>query len=193
MKEIKKPKDKIFALASRKGGVGKTPIALSLAIDLEYYFLTNDRGIATEVYSNSRYIDKPIPVQNSIYDFGGYASAGVIEVVKQSDLLIIPVINESDAFVKTILTAHELKPYAKETILIATRTEKNDMDEITKEMRERLPNIKIFELSKSKIFKRVTKDGMSILQIANETSLNRYVYRKILAEYTELLNYIKGA
>ena len=193
MKEIKKPKDKIFALASRKGGVGKTPIALSLAIDLEYFFLTNDRGIATEVYSNSRYIDKPIPVQNSIYDFGGYASAGVIEVVKQSDLLIIPVINESDAFVKTILTAHELKPYAKETILIATRTEKNDMDEITKEMRERLPNIKIFELSKSKIFKRVTKDGMSILQIANETPLNRYVYRKILAEYTELLNYIKKA
>lgn len=193
MKEIKKPKDKIFALASRKGGVGKTPIALSLAIDLEYFFLTNDRGIATEVYSNSRYIDKPIPVQNSIYDFGGYASAGVIEVVKQSDLLIIPVINESDAFVKTILTAHELKTYAKETILIATRTEKNDMDEITKEMRERLPNIKIFELSKSKIFKRVTKDGMSILQIANETPLNRYVYRKILAEYTELLNYIKRA
>jgi len=191
MNEI--PKDKIFALASRKGGVGKTPIALSLAIDLKYFFLTNDRGIATEVYSNSKYMEKPIPVQNAVYDFGGYASAGVIDVVRQSDLLIIPVINESDAFVKTILTAHELEPHVKETILIATRTEKKDMDEIKKEMKKRLPKIKIFELSKSKIFKRVTKDGMSVLQIANETPLNRYVYRKILAEYTELLNYIKGA
>jgi len=186
--------DKSIVIASRKGGVGKTPLALSLAMDLDYFLITNDMGIATTIYSEkSKYMEKPIAIKKAVYDFGGFVSAGVIEVVQESDIVIIPLINEDDSFVKTFLTISELEKHAKEIILVATRTEKGDFEEIEKMVKGKLPNIKIFELSKSKIFKHVTRNGLSVLQKANNSPLSQYSYRKITKQYTELLNYIKGA
>jgi len=187
-------KNKSIVIASRKGGVGKTPLALSLAIDLDYFLITNDMGIATTVYKNkSRYLEKPVSIKNTVYDFGGFISPGVIEVVKESDLVIIPVINEDDAFVKTFLTIAELKDHAKEIILVATRTENNkDFDEIQKIIKSKLPDIKLFELSKSTVFKYVTRNGISVSQKADSTPLAKYGYRKIVDQYNMLLDYIKG-
>ena len=137
-------------------------------------------------------MEKPVAIKNAVYDFGGFVSAGVIEVVQDSDIVIIPLINEDDSFVKTFLTISELESHAREIILVATRTEKGDYEEIEKIIREKLPDIKIFELSKSKIFKHVTRNGKSVLQKANSSAINQYRYRKIINQYTKLLDYIKG-
>lgn len=184
--------NKSIVIASRKGGGGKTPISISLAMDLDLFFITNDIGIATTVYHDkSKLMDNPIAIKNTIYDFGGYVAAGVIKMVEKSDLLIIPVFNDDDAFVKTILTIKELSPYAKNILILGTRTEKGDFEEIKKKIHDHFPNIKILELSKSKIFKYVTKQGTSVLQVA-DSRLKQWSYRKVIEQYIVILEHIKG-
>jgi len=181
-----------IGVISRKGGVGKTPIALSLAIDLDYFFITNDMGIATAVFPDrSKYMETPAVLENTIYDFGGFVSAGVIDIIKECNLVIIPVINDDDAFVKTILTINEIRQHAKKIIIVATRTEKGDFEIIKDEVSKHFDGLTYFELKRSKIFKKVTSKGRSLLQSYNRGPLSKHSYRNVIAQYKDLLSYIK--
>lgn len=78
-KITKKDELMIISILNKKGGVGKTPFAFSIAKDLSLYLQSNDTSCIEQIYPNYAVItDSPKLIDNCVYDFGGFKSAGVL-------------------------------------------------------------------------------------------------------------------
>jgi len=183
-------KNKKIAVITLDGGAGKTAVAYSIARDLDYYLISNDDSVIEQAYpERAKIMQNPKIIDDVVYDFGGFVDAGVIDVIKECDLIIVPVINDINSKMKAIKTIKQLSKYNKNFLLVATRLEaKNDFAEI----KESFPNIDALPLRKTKLFKNALEFGQSPLDLEEESKLTAYSQRKILAEYKDLLNYIKG-
>lgn len=182
----------IISLFSKKGGVGKTPIAASLACDLDLYLLSNDDSVIETVFPGRAKIQEDLPlIENCVYDFGGFVEAGVRNILKHSNLVIVPCFADIDALKSTIKTIEEIKPFAKNIIVVATRTEKSDdLELIETSIKKYFPEIEIFELKKSRIFSTVLESGQSIRSIVDDGAFTRYTYRTVATQYEKLINHI---
>lgn len=180
---------------NKKGGVGKTPISVSLAKDLECYLLSNDDSVIEDVLPDqAKILEKLQLIDNCIYDFGGFVDAGVIDIIKHSDLVVVPCFNDIDALKRTIKTIGEINAIAKKILVVATRTEKEeDLAHISESVKKFFPDIDVMELKKSRIFSTVVETGMSVNEIVNDNPLSRFAYRNIATQYNDILNYVKGA
>lgn len=100
----------IISLINKKGDVGKTSFAFSIAKDLDMYLQSNDASIIETIYPNmAKVLEKPRLIENCVYDFGGFASSGVLEIAKNSDYIITPCAPLYNAVLRTIETINELK------------------------------------------------------------------------------------
>jgi len=78
-KNQKDARKMIISILNKKGGVGKTPFAFSIAKDLSLYLQSNDTSCIEQIYPNYAVItDTPKRIDNCVYDFGGFKSAGVL-------------------------------------------------------------------------------------------------------------------
>lgn len=184
----------VVSIFNKKGGVGKTPISVSLAKDLECYLLSNDDSVIEDVLPDqAKILEKMQLVENCIYDFGGFVDAGVIDIIKHSDLVIVPCFNDIDALKRTIKTIGEIEAITKKILVVATRTEKeDDLENIKTTVKKYFPKIDVLELKKSRIFSTVVETGMSVSEIVNDNPLARFTYRNIAGQYNDLLKYVKG-
>jgi len=183
----------IISIINKKGGVGKTPLAFSLAKDLEYFLISNDDSVIENIYQGMAKIleSKNIKIiDNCVYDFGGFVDSRVLEVIAKSDVVLIPFFNDIDAKKRTITTTKELQKVNKNIIFIITKTEKEEDFLNAKKDIEKFFNYPIFELKNSKIFKNVIETGLSVLEIAGESKFNKFVYKNILKQYTNLFDFI---
>ncbi|BEK13348.1 hypothetical protein B10927_17870 (plasmid) [Campylobacter jejuni] len=63
----------IISVINKKGGVGKTPFAFSVAKDLEYFLQSNDNSIIEKIYpEKAKILPTPKKIDNCVYDFGGF-------------------------------------------------------------------------------------------------------------------------
>lgn len=44
-----------------------------------------------QFYPKGKILDRCIFEEDTVYDFGGFASAGVLEILKQCDFIIVPI------------------------------------------------------------------------------------------------------
>jgi len=192
MQNLLKEKVDKLALATLDGGAGKTALAFALAVDLNYYLISNDDSIIEKAYQGAKIMQNPILKSETVYDFGGFADAGVIEIIKECDIVIVPCINDKTSINKANRTIKELSAYNKKFLVVATRVEnKKDLKDITDGVKK-IHDIPILPMRKCKMFKDAQEYGVGVLTIENESKKLAYNYRNALVEYKDILKHILG-
>ncbi len=184
----------IISVINKKGGVGKTPISFSLAKDLGYYLQSNDNSVIESIYPDMAKISlNPEIIDNCIYDFGGFVSAGVLPVLKASDAILIPVSNDYNSILRTVETIEEIQPLNENLLIVVTKTEREgDFETVKNALSQHFDNLQFFELRLSKAFKNSIETGLSLTELYNETPLSKCAYKTVYQQYKTILDLFKA-
>ena len=79
-------------------------------------------------------------------DFGGFASAGVLEILKQCDFIIVPITPNPNSIKKAASTISQIKPLGRKIIGVVTNISSQ------KELDETVATIKAVNIVCSKFF-----------------------------------------
>ncbi len=200
-----------------KGSAGKTPIATNIALDRKYALATNEPynlldTILPEERLFSLQPDEEFPTFpegiDVVFDLAGLMSrearASIVSAVSQSDVVLVPIYNELKCIHAGIHTIHELLPYNKNIVVVATKLLKRK-GEVFKDWSdcEDAKNIKavvdhavgqgipVLPLKFSRVFDTIFEQERSIRQMMEKDALARYTYRDIAAQFDSLLFYIE--
>jgi CO dehydrogenase nickel-insertion accessory protein CooC1 len=181
-----------IAVITTDGGAGKTAIAFALAKELDYYLISNDDSVIELAYPEmAKITNQPKIIDDTVYDFGGFVDAGVIDIIKTCDIVIVPCINDLNSKMKAIKTIQQLQNYNKRFLVVATRVENNqDYNEIETAIQEKFKNILVLPLRKTKVLKNGLEYGNSPLELVADSKQVAYAGRNFIPEYKEVLRYI---
>jgi len=178
------------ACATLDGGAGKTAIAFALALDFNFYLVSNDDSIIADVYDGAMITDTPVIADEVMYDFGGFADGGVIDIIKQCDVLIVPCINDKTSIRKANQTVEELSVYIDNIIVVATRVRnERDLAAIKEGI---VHNVDVLPLRDTKMFKDCQEFGVGVYMLIKHDAKLRYAYRNAVVEYDALVSRIIG-
>ena len=121
--------------------------------------------------------------------FRSYADARVISVLKKAKYIIIPITNEEDNIEVAIGAIDEISKYNTNIIIIVNKATGNDFIEVSEDLKK-IYQYPIFEIKKSRVVRRLTSEGKSIRDIANQGGLFKYNYSKIADQFDELIHFI---
>lgn len=175
-----------------KGGVGKTPISFSLAKDLNMDIQTNDNSVLASIYPERAQHCKPYLADNVVYDFGGFVDSGILPIIKESDVVLVPCSTDFNSILRTVETIEAIKPHAKHIIVIVTKTEKeDDFHTVMDAIAEVFEDIVFYELRNSKVFKNSIETGKSVTELYHETPLSKSAYKTVFQQYNTVLELFK--
>lgn len=177
----------IISIASTKGGVGKTSLAFSLAKDLGYRYATNDMSIVLNKYKNARYYPNNIPLYpDTVYDFGGFVDKQSDEILRESDIIILPTTNDLNSIMKSLIL---IKKFREKTILVFANMIDNTNDAviIREKIHEHFPNLAFTYLRRTKLLKNALETGMSATELYEMNNQTRHLYKQAYSEYHKLL------
>jgi cellulose biosynthesis protein BcsQ len=197
----------VIAVINRKGGLGKTPIAINTAKATDSIILTNDDDVVEVVHKNTKVMSlKEISeldfdsLPNTVIDFGGFIEAGTTSIIERCDLVVVPVVNNISSLKRSVNAVDELSQLNKNIIIVATMTtNKADFENIKKVFKD----FKIkafFELKKTELFNNSLNKGLGIEEYLNSMAILRSAYGKkknqktesILEQWDRYITYIKN-
>ena len=187
-----KGQNMIISIINKKGGVGKTSFGFSIAKDLELYLQSNDASIIESIYPNmSKISAQPKLIDNCVYDFGGFVSAGVLDT--KSDFIIVPCTALYNSILRTSETINELKEVNKNIIVLITDyTSDEDKEQVESALKSSFKNLKYFYFKRSKILENSMRLGGSFKELGEASPLLKVAYRNFLGEYDQLLKTLKS-
>lgn len=177
----------IISIASTKGGVGKTSLAFSLAKDLGYRYATNDMSVVLNKYKNARYYPNNIPLYpDTVYDFGGFVDKQSDEILRESDIIILPTTNDLNSIMKSLIL---IKNFREKTILVFANMIDNSNDAviIREKIHEHFPNLAFTYLRRTKLLKNALETGMSATELYEMNNQTRHLYKQAYSEYHKIL------
>lgn len=188
-----------IAVGQLDGGTGKTAISFAIAKDLEFFLISNDDSIIEQAYPNMAKIMKnPKIIDDVVYDFGGFVDSGVLEVIKACNIVIVPCMDDLNSKMKAIKTINQIIDYCSNIIVVATRLKNptkdyKDYKEVANAINRVYPNIKVYPLRETKLFKNAIEFGQSPLELEAESNLIKSNQKNVLNEYKTILEVVKGA
>lgn len=186
-----------------KGGQGKSSIALNLALTLDANVISNDIMTQIEdVLPEDNFLnigkndDFPDIEENIdvIYDLGGWIDERTVKVIKNADLIIIPMINGIMNNKTSLNSIEQVKKFNKNILIIANKTKKDDFNVITTLIAKYFPedNFPILELKETTAFEKILEREKSIKDIVSEDKLLRFNYSRVVEQFNTILEFIKN-
>lgn len=190
-----------------KGGQGKSSIALNLALSMDANIITNDIITPIEdILPSGRFLkiekDKDFPNipdeydLDIIYDLGGWIDTRTKRVIEESNLIIIPMINETINNKASLVSLQNILQLNKNILVIVNRSEKDDKDCISYLINQLLKeynyniNIPILEIKNTTAFNKMIDNKESIQNIVKKDPLLAFSYNKVLNQFNEIVNFI---
>ncbi|RAX59329.1 hypothetical protein CCZ01_00925 [Helicobacter monodelphidis] len=181
----------IISVINKKGGVGKTPFAFSIAKDLGYFLQSNDNSIIEQIYpQKAKILLTPKKIDNCVYDFGGFVEKGILEIVKESDYIIVPCTSDYNSLLRTLETLNEIGNSNKVCILVTDYRDDKEKNQICETLDSNFTDLNLFFFKFSKIIRNSTSSGASFTELYNENNLSRLSYTNFFNEYQKLLSFI---
>lgn len=182
-----------------KGGVGKTRIALNLAMELDFGVITNDEySIVQKVLPSSRCkiikTNEPLPKYSAhipiIYDLGGHQDARAVQALKQSQVVITPILPEKGDLQISLDFLEEIKRYNQNIIIIVNRANDTEFRNVQKVCQEHHPLFPVFQLKKSRVMSLLVERRKTIKKIAKNDKLHGRHYIKVADQFDLIIWYI---
>jgi cellulose biosynthesis protein BcsQ len=187
----------VITFYNKKGGVGKTNLSYCVARELNAYLLSNDDSLIEIAYPGKALIKeniyndiKTLKSKNVdvIVDLGGFITEETSDILKISDLIIIPTISDMNSMKRTIATYKESVEVNNNVIIAANIIEnREDIEFIEKNLGLEVS----LKIPKSKIFHNALKEKLSFQELIDKEPLNKHRYKKIIKSFGELNNKIK--
>jgi len=162
----------VVNVVTGKGGNGKTPISSFIAEALFSIIWTNDNDLMDVVNSSrgcmvismeklSQADFKEFP--SSVIDSGGHDEVGYNEVIRKSDLCIVPINASCPSSLKRgVISAIKVCELNPNVIIVATMLERKGQYEELYEYIKELPIKAYFPLKKTNIFKNAFFAGVGV-------------------------------
>lgn len=183
-----------------KGGVGKTRIALNLAMTMGWGIVTNEQySVIEEVLPKSKYIILEKTMDNLeypphiplIFDLGGKEDQRAIQAMEQSKHVIVPVLPERGDLQISLNFIQELKEINNNIIIVVNQTKPGDFQKVSRVIQMIYPELAIFELKASTAMSRIVTEKKPITEIITENKLFKYHYKGIANQFEKIINHIQ--
>jgi cellulose biosynthesis protein BcsQ len=201
-------KGKKITVWTLKGGEGKTTIACAIALEGDWAIITNDiHSDLTSALKEEHYLvlepDQPLPTKkelegaNIIFDPGGFLDHRMIDAVKMSDYVIIPVSEfgkklNTERFIASVL---EIEQYNKNIVIVLNKIAQENVEEARKALKELMSKefkgvYPIFEIKKNEAFEMMLNNGSSISEIVKKGGLFRRWFQPVDGQLQKLIKFI---
>ncbi len=182
-----------------KGGVGKTRIALNLAITLDAAIVTNDEYSVVEkvmppnrckILKENENLPEYSHKISLVYDLGGRTDYRAIAAMKNSQFVIMPLLTHKEDFQIGLDFIAEVKQYNKRIIIVINKTKPGEFREIAKVCRVFYPELAVFEIKESKVMSHLIIQKISIEKIAKKNKLQQRHYKKVAHQFRNIINHM---
>lgn len=183
-----------------KGGVGKTAIALNLALTHGLGIVTNDpSSIVNDVLSPEKNIivsRKKIPSLPAewpiIYDLAGKADAENVHIMRASQFVLVPILPHKENlqtnlnFIEEIQSCQDIS----RIVLIINQTIGDQFEEIRQPFQHFYPELAIFNLKKSSAFAWMTEHKKSIAELCIRYKMHARHFRVVAEQFNQITSYM---
>jgi len=204
---------------SAKGGVGKTPISVNIALDKEWAIGTNEtyhifdslrvipdnRILAVE--PREEFPDLPADI-DIVFDLsgtlGGDTAASIRSAVAQSDVVLVPAQNELKAINGAYHTIMEISDINPNVAVVVTKILKGKKEAFSdwrdsedyknvhgtlEKLTER--ELPAFPLKFSRGFDAIFEQEMSLNQMVGQGGLDGYAYKSVAKQFDDIYQYLE--
>lgn len=184
-----------ISIFSEKGGAGKSSVAVSL-----YDYFKDVKVVSNDFagkFDNYLFYEKVEDIHNVehngtlIYDFGGFAAAEVIDIIKQCNVVLIPTLNDDPSYLQEMIDAAEQLEKANRNIIFvinAADTSTLPQAVIEDHFQDKHPYISI---RMSKGFKNGLWIGKTVTQLQKAGGRDGFAYRNVVKDLEQLAELIK--